>query len=138
LLHTFGGDVASCIQIADALRKFRRSTAIVPYMAASGGTLIALNATRLEMGRNASLTAVDPIIRGRRGKNLPDTETWAGTRADAKEYETAIRAYLRQSPAARLPEASDDKIAAAMDVFMGKDAPHEWPIRPAEIAALGI
>ncbi|MEZ4448156.1 MAG: hypothetical protein R3B09_01670 [Nannocystaceae bacterium] len=138
LLHTFGGCVSSCVQIADALRKFRRSTAIVPYMAASGGTLIALNATKLEMGRNASLTAVDPIIRGRRGKNLPDTEKWASSKADAKDYENAIRTYLRQTLAARLPGASDEKIVAAMDVFMGKNAPHEWPIRPAEVEALGI
>ena len=83
LIHTNGGCISSCIQIADALRKFRRSTAVVPYMAHSGGTLIALNAKSLYMGRNASLSAVDPIIRGHRGKNLPDTAKWASERATA-------------------------------------------------------
>lgn len=46
VLHTSGGCVASCVLIANALREFRHSTAIVPYMAMSGGTLIALNASQ--------------------------------------------------------------------------------------------
>lgn len=138
LLHTNGGCISSCIQIADALRKFRKSTAVVPYMALSGGTLIALNAKTLYMGRNASLSAVDPIIGGRRGKNLPESGKYATDRATAKEYEAAIRTYLRSTLEARLPGAGEAKIQAAMDVFMGKDAPHEWPIRPAEVGGLGI
>ena len=44
VLHTDGGEVAACVLIADALRKFPRSTAVVPYMAFSGGTIVALNA----------------------------------------------------------------------------------------------
>ena len=46
VLHTDGGEVAACVLIADALRKFPRSTAVVPYMAFSGGTIVALNARR--------------------------------------------------------------------------------------------
>jgi ClpP class serine protease len=64
VLHTMGGCVTACVLIANALREFGESTAIVPYMAISGGTLIALNATQLEMGQRASLSAVDPVIMG--------------------------------------------------------------------------
>ena len=62
VLHTLGGCVTACVLIANALRQFRDSTAIVPYMAISGGTLIALSATRLEMGGRASLSAVDHLL----------------------------------------------------------------------------
>jgi len=50
VLHTLGGCVTACVLIANALQKFKDSTAIIPYLAISGGTLIALSATRLEMG----------------------------------------------------------------------------------------
>jgi hypothetical protein len=70
LLHTQGGCVASCVLISNALRQYPNSTAVVPYMAISGGTMIALNAKRLEMGRNAALSAVDPIISGMRARHL--------------------------------------------------------------------
>src|SRR5688572_17834593 len=62
VLHTEGGEITACVMIADALRKFRQSTAVVPYMAFSGGTVIALNATHLQLGKNAALSAVDPVI----------------------------------------------------------------------------
>jgi hypothetical protein len=52
---------------------FARSSAIVPYMAFSGGTMIALNAKRLRLGKNAALSAVDPLIYGHRAKHIPPT-----------------------------------------------------------------
>jgi hypothetical protein len=75
VLHTLGGCVTSCVLIANALREFPQSTAIVPYMATSGGTLIALNARQLQMGRSAALSAVDPIVHGLRAKHLPENPT---------------------------------------------------------------
>jgi hypothetical protein len=74
VLHTLGGCVTACVLIANALRQFRDSTAVVPYMAISGGTLIALSATRLEMGGRASLSAVDPQIMGQRVKHLAESK----------------------------------------------------------------
>ena len=85
VLHTLGGCVTSCVLIANALRQFPESTAVVPYMATSGGTLIALNARRLQMGRSAALSAVDPIVEGQRAKHLPD-EPQDPTQALAHEY----------------------------------------------------
>lgn len=138
VLHTLGGCVTSCVLIANALRQFTRSTAIVPYMAISGGTLIALNATHLQMGRSASLSAVDPIVAGQRAKHLPEDAKADAEHALAREYERAIGGYLQQTLEARLPGASEPTLVRAMDLFMGEHAPHEWPIRRPELEALGI
>ena len=138
VLHTAGGCVTSCVLIANALRQFGKSTAVVPYMAISGGTLIALNARRLQMGANASLSAVDPIVQGRRVRHLGKDEGSQDIHAFAQEYELAIGRYLRETLAARLEGADKATIDRAMEVFMGQHAPHEWPIRRTEVAALGL
>ena len=138
VLHTSGGCVASCVMIANALREFERSTAIVPYMALSGGTLIALNAQQLQMGGSASLSAVDPIIAGQRARHLEDDDKLKGLRALGEEYEEAIGEYVRETLAARLPDASEAELRRAFEVFMGEHAPHEWPIRRPEVEALGL
>ena len=135
VLHTLGGCVTACLMIANALQQFRESTAVVPYMAISGGTLIALNATNLEMGRSASLSAVDPVIMGQRVKHLAENKDDPGIAGLAREYETAMRKYLRDTLSAHVEE---DRLDAAMAAFMGEHAPHEWPIRRPEVAALGI
>ena len=138
VLHTSGGCVTSCVMIANALREFETSTAIVPYMALSGGTLIALNAKQLQMGGSASLSAVDPIIAGQRARHLPDDDKWKGLHALGQEYEAAIGEYVRETLEARLPDASEADLQRAIEVFMGQHAPHEWPIRRPEVAALGL
>lgn len=135
VIHTSGGCVASCVMIANALREFKTSTAIVPYMAISGGTLIALNATQLQMGASASLSAVDPIIGGQRARHLPEDDKWM---AAGLEYQAAIGGYIRETLAARLPGANEAQLARAFKMFMGEDAPHEWPIRRPQVQALGL
>jgi membrane-bound ClpP family serine protease len=138
VLHTSGGCVASCVLIANALREFRHSTAIVPYMAMSGGTLIALNASQLEMGASASLSAVDPVIGGIRARHLQADEKDPSLKALASEYAAAIGDYLQETIQARMPHADADTIGRAFGVFIGQHAPHEWPIRRPEVAALGF
>jgi hypothetical protein len=138
VLHTSGGCVTSCVMIANALREFETSTAVVPYMALSGGTLIALNAQQLLMGGSASLSAVDPIVAGQRARHMSDDGKAAGLHALAQEYEAAIGQYVRETLEARLPDATEAELERAMGVFMGEHAPHEWPIRRPEVAALGL
>jgi len=135
VLHTSGGCVTACVLIANALQQFKDSTAIVPYMAISGGTLIALSATRLEMGGRASLSAVDPQIMGQRVKHLAEGKEKPSIAALAREYDVSMRKYLRTRLGAHLPE---DRLGPAMDLFMGEHAPHEWPIRRPEVEALGL
>jgi membrane-bound ClpP family serine protease len=135
VLHTLGGCVTACVLIANALRQFQESTAIVPYMAISGGTLIALNATRLEMGQRASLSAVDPVIMGQRVKHLAQDKDAPSVAALAGEYEVAMRNYLRDTLAVHV---QPHRLHIAMDVFMGEHAPHAWPILRRSVRAVGI
>jgi ClpP class serine protease len=138
VLHTQGGCVMSCVMIADGLRKFASSTAIVPYMAISGGTLIALSARRLEMGRNAALSAVDPIFSGVRVKFMPE-DSKDSTVLTAREYTRAIEEYLGATLAERQgPSPPANLVDRAMERFMGDHRPHEWPIGMAEVGELGI
>ena len=135
VLHTLGGCVTACVLIANALRQFRDSTAVVPYMAISGGTLIALSATRLEMGGRASLSAVDPQIMGQRVKHLAEVKEKPSIAALAHEYDVSMRKYVRGALREHLPE---ERLGPAMDLFLGEHAPHEWPIQRPEIEAVGI
>jgi len=135
VLHTLGGCVTACVLISNALRQFRDSVAVVPYMAISGGTLIALNAGRLEMGRHASLSAVDPVIMGQRVRHLADGGENKAIAALAREYQVSMTGYLRESLRTHVPES---RLAAAMSLFNGEHAPHAWPIRRSDIEAVGI
>ena len=138
VLHTEGGCVTSCVMIADALRRFTRSTAIVPYMAISGGTLIALNAKKLAMGRNAVLSAVDPQIFGQRARHIPEADE-DGLHPLAQEYDSAVSQYLRITLTDRLQGHADPAaLDRAMAVFMGEHAPHAWPIKATDLARLGL
>lgn len=136
VLHTQGGCVASCVMISKALQRFPGATAIVPYMAISGGTLIALNAAKLKMGRDACLTAVDPIVSGTRAKHIGEGSD-EGLQGLAREYERSIRTFLRSTLEERIAN-SPGKLDQALEVFMGMRAPHEWPVSPLEVRALGI
>ena len=134
VLHTGGGLVTACVMIADALRRFPKSRAIVPYMALSGGTLIALNTRRLELGRSAALSAVDPVVDGWRAKHIPERST--KLHAHAQEAYQAISRYLEETLTHRLGDPR--AVARAMPVFLGQTAPHSWPVHMRELAALGL
>src|SRR5262249_20011610 len=66
VLHTPGGDIAATESLVDYLRqKFGTNTrAIVPQLALSAGTMIALSCWELVMGRHSSLGPVDPQMSG--------------------------------------------------------------------------
>lgn len=127
VLHTFGGEVVSCVRVANALRD-TSATAIIPYRATSGGTLIALSSARVEMGRNAALSAVDPVRRdGRRSKHLRKPED--------QEYTSSIRTFVEQDLGRHL---SRKDVADALSVFLGEGRPHGWPIYAGDLKTLGF
>ena len=65
LLHTPGGDTAATESIIDYLRQmFGTNIAIVPQIAMSGGTVIALASKQVVMGKHSSLGPIDPQIFG--------------------------------------------------------------------------
>jgi len=66
ILHTPGGLVLSAEMIATALKQHQaRVTAIVPFYAMSGGTMIALAADEIVMEEFSVLGPLDPQINGR-------------------------------------------------------------------------
>jgi hypothetical protein len=61
LLHTPGGDMAATESIIDYLRAmFTDIRAIVPQIAMSGGTIIALSCSKILMGKGSSIGPIDP------------------------------------------------------------------------------
>lgn len=60
ILHTSGGSPDAAYQIAQTIRKFASSVLmIIPYMAASAGTILAFCGDKLYMGPTGFLTAID-------------------------------------------------------------------------------
>lgn len=65
ILHTPGGDVAATESIIKYLvSMFSSIRVIVPQLAMSGGTMIALCADEIVMGKHSSLGPIDPQING--------------------------------------------------------------------------
>lgn len=66
ILHTPGGDAAATESIVDYLRDMFGNDirAIVPHLALSAGTMIALSCNQILMGRHSALGPVDPQIYG--------------------------------------------------------------------------
>lgn len=67
LLHTPGGDTAATESLVDYLRQMFDDTdirAVVPHLALSAGTMIALSCKQIIMGKHSSLGPIDPQIAG--------------------------------------------------------------------------
>ena len=66
ILHTPGGDIAAAESIVDYLHSIfgNNIRAIVPQMAMSAGTMIALSCPTIIMGKESSLGPVDPQFHG--------------------------------------------------------------------------
>lgn len=66
ILHTPGGNTAATESIVDYLRQmFGTDTrAIIPHLAMSAGTMIALSCSQILMGKHSSLGPIDPQVAG--------------------------------------------------------------------------
>lgn len=65
ILHTPGGDVAATESLVDYLRSmFDDIRAIIPQIAMSAGTMIALSCKEIVMGKHSSLGPIDPQFGG--------------------------------------------------------------------------
>jgi hypothetical protein len=94
MLHTPGGDIAATESLVDYLRqKFGANIrAIVPQLALSAGTMIALSCGELIMGRHSSLGPIDPQLGGAPARAIVDE--W--NRAHAEIAAEPSRAVLWQ------------------------------------------
>ena len=88
ILHTPGGDLAAVESLIDYLRSMFQTNirAIVPQLAMSGGTMMALAAGEILMGKHSSLGPIDPQING------------APAQAILEEFQQALR-DVTQNPA---------------------------------------
>ncbi|OJY19358.1 hypothetical protein [Pandoraea sp. 64-18] len=93
ILHTPGGDVAATESIIDYLHSLYDGDirAIIPQMAMSGGTLIALSCKEIVMGRQSSLGPVDPQIGGMPAQGIIEEFTQAAEQI--KENPEAIEIW---------------------------------------------
>jgi membrane-bound ClpP family serine protease len=72
ILHTPGGDVAATESLIDYLHSLYKGNirAIVPQLAMSGGTLMALSCRSIIMGYHSSIGPIDPQIQGMPAQGL--------------------------------------------------------------------
>ena len=137
VIHTFGGGVTPCAQIARALLNRPAVCAVVPVKAFSGGTLIALSAERVALGEFACLSAVDPIVgddelRARHYEDFDDVLNGL----DAKECFDAMMALVDAILERR--KIPQDRRTAAKALLSGEKYPHDWPLSRPMLAEAGI
>lgn len=65
ILHTPGGDMAATESLVDYLRSMFGTDvrAIIPQLAMSGGTIMALSCNKIIMGKESSIGPIDPQLR---------------------------------------------------------------------------
>lgn len=134
ILHTRGGLAVASAQIAEAILD-TDTTVVVPYMAYSGGALIALSASRLLMGEFAALTPVDPIIDEHRAIHSRDFQA-PELRRVADEYLASMSGLVDRILARRLMDPQKRRVAS--QVLLGATSPHGWPIMRSSVAELGF
>ena len=90
ILHTPGGDIAATESIVQYLRSMFGSDirAIVPQLAMSAGTMIALATKQVVMGKHSSLGPIDPQIAGMAAHGI--VEEFERARADIAQDPSTI------------------------------------------------
>lgn len=90
ILHTPGGDIAATESLVDYLRQMFDSDirAIVPQLAMSAGTMIALACKQIVMGKHSSLGPIDPQLGGMAAHGV--TEEFERARQEILADDSAI------------------------------------------------
>lgn len=135
VIHTFGGSVTPCAQIARALLTLETVSTVVPVRAYSGGTLIALSAETVAMGEFACMSAVDPILDERRARHFDQMKD-SLDQLDAKEHFSAMMGLVDEIIARR--KVPSEKLKAARTLLSGEKYPHGWPLNSVMLADAGI
>lgn len=146
ILHTPGGLAIATLQIAAALRRHKGPvTAFVPYIAMSGGTLIALAADTIVMAPHAMLGPIDPQVGGYpaasvarvlRDKPMAEVDDQTVILADIGEKATRQLRAAAEQLLARHMDAT--KAAELADQLSKGQWTHDYPITADEAASLGL
>lgn len=95
VIHTLGGDASAVGYLARAIKNSKSEVlAYVPYVAMSGGTVVALAANRIYMAREAVLGPVDPQLAWGPAQILKDLESWPKEQVGPAWYVAAREAKL--------------------------------------------
>ncbi len=146
IIHTPGGIVIAAEMIAMAVRNHPgKVTAIVPFYAMSGGTMIALAAHELMMDEESILGPLDPQISGYPSQSLITlpARTPIETISDqmvilsetAQKSVSQVRAFVSLLLVDKLPPAKREKVASFLT---GGYVTHDTPIVPAVLREIGL
>jgi len=146
VMHTPGGLVLAALQIARALRAHRaKVTCFVPHHAMSGGTLIALAADEIVMGRHAVLGPVDPqigqypavsVLKVMQRKSPADIDDQTMILADqAEKAIEQVRQSVIELIGDRMPP---DKARQLADTLSSGTWTHDYPIGFEHAKELGL
>lgn len=94
ILHTEGGNLYAVESIVDLHNKFRNITAIVPYMAMSGGSMISLACDKIILGKQSQIGPIDPQITAGSRRHSARAITDAFKRAQSDIQKDVLNAHL--------------------------------------------
>jgi ClpP class serine protease len=139
LIHTNGGYFQPVMQLARAVQRHGKVTAIVPYYALSGGTLIALAAKSVQLWPHAALGPVDPQV-GPFSAGALAAVLQAKSPENIDDYTLALAHESRKALAetTRLLKSLIGDNAAAMQRLVSGGLPHTYPITFEEAKGLGL
>ena len=139
LIHTKGGYFQPVMQLARAVQRHGKVTAIVPYYALSGGTLIALAARSVQLWPHAALGPVDPQV-GPFSAGALAAVLQAKSPENIDDYTLALAHESRKALAetTRLLKSLIGDNAAAMQRLVSGGLPHSYPITFEEAKGLGL
>jgi ClpP class serine protease len=127
------------MQLARAVQRHGKVTAIVPYYALSGGTLIALAAQSVQLWPHAALGPVDPQV-GPFSAGALAAVLLAKSPENIDDYTLALAHESRKALAetTRLLKSLIGDNAAAMQRLVSGGLPHTYPITFEEAKGLGL
>lgn len=130
LIDTYGGQVTAVAMLLKAMIERREEiTALVPRLAFSGGTLLALCSRAIVAGPRAYFSPVDPQIGKCAAREIEDSPVAAQYSMQIAEWVDRLLALLVAEPARR------DNLRS---LFLGELVPHGWPLSASELAIAGL
>lgn len=130
LLDTFGGNVTAIIMALKALYPRRGDiVAVVPRVAFSGGTLLALCSREIVAGPDAYFSPVDPQFGKCAARELSESQV-------ASQYTALMSEWVSRLLSDQIgtgPEADNLR-----SLLMGEQVPHAWPLSAHELKAAGL
>jgi ClpP class serine protease len=146
VLHTPGGLVLAALQIARALDSHpAKVTVLVPHLAMSGGTLIAMAADEIVISPHAVLGPIDPQIGGFPAASL--AKVVADKPIAEIDDQTLILADVGRKATAQVKRAAQELLADPLgearaaevaEKMTGGTWTHDYAITPEEAKALGL